>query len=69
MGTGSAVYETVSGGAHHHLVCSQCGQVITIDHQTVDLFFANIEKDFRFQVITNHLILFGVCKTCREKGQ
>lgn len=67
MGTGSAVYETVTNGLHHHLVCSHCGQVQTIGHQDVAEFFKNIEANFNFQVITNHLILFGVCNACRGK--
>ena len=39
MGTGSAVYELVSGERHHHLVCQKCGNVITIGDDDVLRFF------------------------------
>jgi Fur family ferric uptake transcriptional regulator len=69
MGTGSAVYEALENGLHHHLVCHKCGYVDTIKHTDVNHFFELIEADNHFQVTTNHLILFGVCAHCREKGE
>ena len=65
MGTGAAVYEKVTDGMHHHLVCQRCGRVLTIDHTWVGPFFEQIEKEFSFEIATNHLILFGVC--CQEE--
>lgn len=64
MGTGAAVYEKVTGGVHHHLVCQKCKQVITIDHEMVSAFFEQVEERYKFKVATNHLILFGVCAHC-----
>jgi Fur family transcriptional regulator, ferric uptake regulator len=71
MGTGSAVYETLTDGVHHHLVCQKCGQVLTIDHKDIQDFFGAIQRKNQFQVITNHLILFGVCTRCQtsEAGE
>lgn len=67
MGTGSAVYELVGSGKHHHLVCQQCGRVQTIGDEDVRRFFNIIEMDYNFEVKTNHLILFGLCELCKEK--
>jgi len=64
MGTGSAVYESVTDGLHHHLVCQKCGCVYTIGHAEVGSFFAAIQEKDRFRVITNHLVLFGMCERC-----
>jgi len=64
MGTGSAVYEIVADGQHHHLVCQKCGRVITIGDEQVQEFFSTIQARNRFCVVTNHLILFGVCANC-----
>ena len=66
MGRGSAVYETVTDGMHHHLICHDCGCVITLDHEEVDGFFATIQQKNHFEIITNHLILFGVCEQCQK---
>jgi Fur family ferric uptake transcriptional regulator len=67
MGTGSTVYESVHGEIHHHLVCENCGQVLTINHEEVDKFFQALETRHGFQIKTNHLVLFGLCESCKEK--
>ncbi len=64
MGTGATVYELLSEGVHHHLVCQNCGQVITISDEDVHNFFAAIQTKNQFQVITKHLVLFGLCQGC-----
>lgn len=65
MGTGSAVYELLTDGMHHHLVCLMCKQVITIGHEEVKDFFKSVNKKNNFNIITNHLILFGICENCQ----
>jgi Fur family ferric uptake transcriptional regulator len=68
MGTGSAVYEALSSGIHHHLVCRRCGRVDTIGHEEVLAFFRMVEEINQFQVSTNHLILFGLCSDCKGEN-
>ena len=65
MGTGCAVYELLADGLHHHLVCQKCGRIMTIGHEEVMDFFTAVQKNNRFNIITNHLILFGICKKCQ----
>ena len=69
MGTGSAVYELLADGVHHHLVCQECGSVITLTHEEVQAFFGSIEDQHQFQVATNHLVLFGVCQECQKNNR
>jgi|WetSurMetagenome_2_1015567.scaffolds.fasta_scaffold112132_2 Fur family transcriptional regulator, ferric uptake regulator len=64
MGTGAAVYEALTDGLHHHLVCQKCGHVFTLGDEEVSEFFAAIQQKNKFQIVTNHLILFGMCETC-----
>ena len=66
MGLGAAVYETVGGKQHHHLVCQDCGKVTTIDDGPIHILFSNIAQQYDFHVATNHLILFGRCSQCQE---
>ena len=68
MGTGSAVYELLADGMHHHLVCQKCGIVTTLDHVEVKDFFDGIQGNHHFQVLTNHLILFGICESCQKSA-
>jgi len=66
MGTGSAVYELLADGGHHHLVCQKCGRVTTIGQAEIENFFAAIQQKHHFTVLTNHLILFGICEDCQK---
>lgn len=66
MGTGSVVYELLADGMHHHLVCQNCGQVTTIGDEEVRGFFTAVQEKNRFSIVTNHLVLFGVCEGCQE---
>ncbi|MHB1463457.1 MAG: Fur family transcriptional regulator [Armatimonadota bacterium] len=64
MGTGAAVYELVEEGLHHHLVCQQCGRVKRLRHEAVQGLYAEVQEKYGFRVVTNHLVLFGLCETC-----
>ena len=66
MGIGSSVYELMTDGIHHHLVCQKCGRVMTIDDAEVREFFSAVQQKHHFKVVTNHLILFGICDQCQE---
>ncbi|MGB9800471.1 MAG: Fur family transcriptional regulator [Thermanaerothrix sp.] len=67
MGRGVTLYERVGQPLHHHLVCTRCGRIVTIDHTQVGPFFAAIEAAHDFHIQTNHLILFGLCAACRSQ--
>jgi Fur family ferric uptake transcriptional regulator len=64
MGTGASVYELVTDKLHHHFVCQQCGHVMNISHEEIRRFFEKLEKKYQFEILTNHLILFGTCDNC-----
>ncbi len=66
MGTGSAVYELLADGLHHHLVCQRCGQILTIGHDDVGKLFEALQQKNHFNIVTNHLILFGICEACQR---
>lgn len=67
MGIGAEVYEVVSTELHHHLVCQECGKIITIGQGDVRAFFDVIQQKNNFEIVTNHLILFGFCSNCQKK--
>lgn len=64
MGTGSAVYELLAQGLHHHLVCQRCGRVTTFGHEDATDLFSSVQDKHHFRITTNHLILFGICERC-----
>jgi len=69
IGTGALVYELVDIGRHHHLVCHECHHIIEISDDDVAPLLTKIEQDSHFQILTNHLILYGVCPGCQSKGE
>ena len=68
MGQGAAVYESIGEERHHHLVCQDCGKVIQMEDAFFKKFFDQIQAEYHFELVTNHLILFGRCPACREKA-
>ncbi len=50
---------------HHHLVCLQCGNIEEFSDDLFDLVRSRLEDEHGFQVRTDHMSLFGVCKACR----
>ena len=66
LGTGAAVYEMVTEAMHHHLVCQRCQQVVAIEPEQVSRFFRAVERQAHFRIVTNHLVLFGVCEACQK---
>jgi Fur family ferric uptake transcriptional regulator len=67
IGTGAMVYELVTDERHHHIVCQECGHIITISGGDVQGFFEKVSGDNKFHIVTNHLILFGLCEGCRQE--
>ncbi|MCA9922699.1 MAG: transcriptional repressor [Anaerolineales bacterium] len=63
---GNTVYEIADEEPHHHLVCTQCGQVeILSDKHFTDLV-AHLADDHGFQADLKHLVIPGVCRSCQE---
>lgn len=69
FGDGTARFELVvegEDGHHHHLICTQCAQVVEIE----ECFPAEIEHRIArrngFRAVTHRLEFFGVCPDCQK---
>lgn len=69
MGTGSLMYELVGEGRHHHLVCQDCHHIMEIPDDDIARLFSKIEQDSHFEILTNHLILYGICPACQSANE
>lgn len=67
-GKGETTYEIARAQPHHHLVCRRCGHEQEVDDAALRTMFAEIDARHGFAVNTDHLVLFGVCASCREAG-
>jgi Fur family ferric uptake transcriptional regulator len=64
---GSQTYYALKGhGAHHHLVCLECGAIEEFDDDLFDLLRRQVGDQYGFDVQTDHMSLFGVCRTCQK---
>ncbi|MFN8443693.1 MAG: transcriptional repressor [Caldilineaceae bacterium] len=61
------VYEVAGTTPHHHLVCQQCQMVKVIEHEQIAPFFQRLEAETDFTILTDHLVLFGLCPHCRQQ--
>lgn len=54
---------------HHHLVCLECGKVISFWDDLLDELEERIMESASFQVINHEVKFYGYCKECLIKGQ
>jgi Fur family ferric uptake transcriptional regulator len=66
-GDGEVRYEISRHEPHHHLVCRQCGHEQDIPGAMLEGMIDRVRDVYQFEVVTDHLVLFGVCATCRAK--
>ncbi len=65
QGSGAAHFVLMRAGHHHHLICSECGQVTEFDDCVLEQIFTDkIGDRFGFQVRGHLLELHGHCRDC-----
>lgn len=52
---------------HHHLICKNCGKVLSFNDDLLDDLEKHIERTTGFHVIDHELKFFGQCRDCIEK--
>jgi Fur family ferric uptake transcriptional regulator len=65
-GEGETTYEVKRSEQHHHLVCRSCGWEQEIDDTVLAEMVAEVHRRYGFDVVTDHLVLFGTCQRCRR---
>lgn len=65
-GEGETRYEIKRSEPHHHLVCRGCGWEHEIDDALLGDMFDRVRDALGFEVATDHLVLFGYCRQCRQ---
>jgi Fur family transcriptional regulator, ferric uptake regulator len=68
FGDGAARYELVAegdDGHHHHLICTQCADVVEIEECFLKELEERIAEKNGFKSITHKLEFFGLCPECQ----
>ncbi len=53
-------------GAHHHLICSDCGVVTEFDECIIDELQQTLSEQLNFQIKGHLLEFYGLCERCHE---
>ena len=64
LGGSQTYFALKDHGPHHHLVCLSCGQIEEFDDALFDPVRSSLEEHYGFQVHTDHMSLFGLCRAC-----
>jgi Fur family ferric uptake transcriptional regulator len=71
LNDGCSRYELVhedENHQHHHLVCTNCGNVIEVQDDLLEVLESEIEGKYNFR-ITNHSVkFFGLCNECTKNS-
>jgi Fur family transcriptional regulator, ferric uptake regulator len=63
---GHPAYIVTTPGHRHHLVCSECGTVVSFTRCPFDEVMRDLGRDTDFAIHSHHLEVFGVCPECRH---
>lgn len=72
FGDGVARFELVGegdDGHHHHLICTECSDVVEIDECFQQDLEATIARRHGYKAITHKLEFFGVCPECQQDAR
>ena len=64
IGHGAPTYHSVDEHAHIHLVCDQCGRVLSAPTATADSFVAELQATYGFRTDISHVSVQGRCAEC-----
>lgn len=75
LGDGCARYEIgklqadIKEHRHHHLICKECGKVISFRDDLLEELEEKIHRTVSFQVMDHEVKLYGYCKDCLKKRE
>ena len=62
------VYHHAEGGYRHHLVCTRCGKTIDCEEDIFAPVERLLQEKHGFQIDFKHIVMSGLCKECKSKG-
>ena len=67
MGNGVPVYEPDMGHDHHdHMICEICGNCIEFHDEGLEKLQLELAEKHDFYLTTHKMVLYGICRQCRE---
>ena len=67
LGLNQRFYEHMHLGEHHdHLVCTECGAIIEFFSPELEDCQHDVCDEFEFKPVRHTMVIFGICKKCKE---
>lgn len=66
-GDGCHRYTVCETKHHHHLMCVECGTVVSLDAAGMEAQIRQMAQEAGFDLLTHHLELVGRCAACRAQ--
>ena len=63
-----ATYHSATGHEHFHLVCRNCGRVVSVAPEVAAPLAERLRAEQGFVADLGHLTVFGRCVSCEEDG-
>ena len=54
---------------HHHLKCTGCGKLFHVECTYLNEIMKHVEQQHHFVVDFSKTVLYGLCDTCKNKGE
>lgn len=51
---------------HHHLVCNNCGKIIEVEEDLLEVIEKTISNKYDFRIINHELKFVGLCEGCKK---
>ena len=64
-----AQYQRTDEPAHHHLVCTECGNNQELDLSVLEPFEAELRRRYGFHADLSHAAITGLCDACNSRAQ
>jgi len=68
VGDGCHRYTVCETSHHHHLMCTDCGAVTSIEADVIEKQIRRLATDEGFELLTHHIELVGRCASCRASA-
>jgi len=62
-------YHSVTDHEHFHLVCRNCGRVVSVAPDVLEPLTRRLREDQDFVVDVGHLTVFGHCGSCPDRPE
>lgn len=63
---GHLAYTVCGPGHHHHLVCSDCGQVVRVEDCPVEGLLSDLQSRTGYVIQDHRLDVAGICPACQR---